>query len=236
VFAPVAARVSHGWWAYLGPYALFLILVEVSHRAPAGWAPALLVARVVLPGAWLLAFARAGALPELRGYRPGPAGLLQDVLAGVAIAALWMGPYLLFPALPRPAPGEGFDWQLFGAGREALVLGVRLLGFAVVTPFLEELFVRSFLLRLVDVYDAGMDFRRVPIGRFAWRSFLVTVAWFTFTHVPWEWVVAPVGGALFNLWLYRRRHIGATIVAHAVANAAIWLAVVLGPEAWRIFL
>jgi CAAX prenyl protease-like protein len=232
----MAARDSHGWWAYLGPYALFLALVEVAGRAPAAWAPWLLVARVVLPGAWLLAFARGGALPELRGYRPGAAGLLQDVLVGVAIAALWMGPFLLFPALERPAPGEGFDWQLFGEGREALALGVRLVGFAGVTPFMEELFVRSFLLRLVDVYDGDMNFRRVPIGRFRWRSFLVTLVWFTFTHVPWEWVVAPVAGALFNLWLYRRRHIGATIVAHAVANASIWLAVVLGPESWRMFL
>jgi hypothetical protein len=232
----MAARVSHGWWAYLGPYALFLLLVEISNRAPAAWAPWLLVARVALPGAWLFAYARAGALPELRGYRPGAAGLLQDVAVGLAIAALWMGPFLLSPALSRPAPAEGFDWQLFGEGREALALGVRLLGFAAVTPFLEELFVRSFLLRLADVYDGDMNFRAVPIGRFTWRSFLVTVVWFTFTHVPWEWVVAPLAGVIFNLWLYRRRHIGATIVAHAVANASIWFAVVAGPESWRMFL
>ena len=191
---------------------------------------------MALPGAWLLAFAARGALPELRGYRPRAAELAQDVLCGLVIAALWMGPFLLFPSLARPAPSEGFDATLFGAGRESLALAVRLVGFAGVTPFMEELFVRSFLMRLVDVIDGDMNFRKLPIGRFTWRSFVVTVLWFTFTHVPWEWGVAALAGVLFNLWLYRRRQMGALIVAHATANAAIWLAVVLGPESVRMFL
>jgi CAAX prenyl protease-like protein len=227
---------THGWWPYLAPYAVFLLLVEVAGRAPEAWAPWLLVLRVALPGAWLLAYAWQGALPELRGYRPGASGLAQDVLCGVAIAALWMAPFLIFPSLQRPEAGEGFDTGIFGPGREAWALGVRLLGFALVTPFMEELFVRSFLIRLVDVIDGDMDFRKIPIARFTWRSFLVTVVWFTFTHVPWEWGVAAVAGVIFNLWLYRRRHICSVIVAHAAANAAIWLAVVLGPDSLAIFL
>jgi CAAX prenyl protease-like protein len=181
-------------------------------------------------------FLARGDLSELRGYRPGGRGLAQDVLVGLAIAALWVGPFLLIPSLPRPGPEEGFDTLAFGAGREALAFGLRLIGFACVTPVMEELFVRSFLIRLVDVVDGDMNFRKVPIGRYSLRSFLVTVVWFTFTHVSWEWVVAPVAGAIFNLWLYRRRHLGATIVAHAVANASIWLLVVLGPDRFRIFL
>jgi hypothetical protein len=232
----MAERRSHGWWPYLGPYGLFLVLVELENRAPESLAPWAFLARVILPGGWLLAFALQGALPELRGYRPRAPQFLQDVLCGLVIAALWMGPFLLFPGLERPAPSEGFDAALFGPGREALGLAVRLVGFVGVTPFMEELFVRSFLIRLVDVVDGDMNFRKLPIGRFAWRSFLVTVAWFTFTHVPWEWGVATVAGVIFNLWLYRRRHLGAVIVAHAVANGAIWLAVVLGGESLRMFL
>lgn len=227
---------AHGWWPYLAPYGVFLLLVEIAGRAPDSWAPWLLVLRVLIPGLWLLSYARQGALPELAGYRPGWLGFSQDILCGVAIAALWMAPFLLFPSLPHPEPGEGFDAGMFGAGREALALGVRLLGFALVTPFMEELFVRSFLIRLVDVLDGDMNFRKIPIGRFTWRSFLVTVFWFTFTHVSWEWGVAALAGVIFNLWLYRRRHIGAVIVAHAAANASIWLAVVLGPDSLRFFL
>ena len=227
---------AHGWWPYLGPYGLFLILVEVQGRVPESLEPWVFVLRVLLPGLWILWFFRHGALRELRGYRPGAAGLAGDVLCGVAIAALWMGPFLLFSSLPRPAPSEGFDAGIFGPGRETLALGVRLFGFAVVTPFVEELFVRSFLIRLVDVVDGDMNFHKVPIARFTWRSFLVTVFWFTFTHVTWEWGVAAVAGVIFNLWLYHRRHLGSVIVAHAVANASLWFAVVLGPESIRMFL
>ena len=36
---------------------------------------------------------------------------------------------------------------------------------------------------------------------------------------------APTGIAL-NLWLYRRRHMGSVVLAHAVANAAIFAFVV----------
>jgi CAAX prenyl protease-like protein len=151
------------------------------------------------------------------------------VLFGLAIAALWVGPSLVSVAL-RPAAGEGFDpAEAFGADRTALALAVRLAGFAGVTPFVEELFVRSFLIRFVDAFDRGGDFRALPIGRFAWRSFVVTVLYFTFSHARWEWPVALASGVLFNLWLYRRRSLRALVLAHAVANAAIWGAVVFAP-------
>ena len=93
----MAARRDHGWWPYLGPYGLFLILVEIAGRTPdsiAGW---MLALKVVAPAALLVAFAARGAYPELRRYRPGAAGLLADVLMGLAIAALWMAPFVLLP-------------------------------------------------------------------------------------------------------------------------------------------
>jgi CAAX prenyl protease-like protein len=98
-----------------------------------------------------------------------------------------------------------------------------------VTPFIEELFVRSFLIRYLDVFDRGGHFREVPVGRFAWRSFLLTSLYFGFSHRPWEWPVAFPTGVLLNLWLYRRGQLGSVILAHAVANGAIWAVVVLGP-------
>jgi CAAX prenyl protease-like protein len=226
-------RRGHGWWAYLGPYGLFLILVEVGRRVPEAVAPWMLPVKVALPAALLLYFVLRGDLPELRGYRPGWRVSL-DIAFGVFIAALWMGPFLLFDFLPRGA--DAFDPNQLGESLRQETLALRLLGFALVTPFVEELFVRSFLIRLVDVVDKGGDFRDVPIARFSWRSFLVTSVWFTFTHVGWEWIVAAPTGVFFNLWLYQRRHIGAPIVAHAAANASIWLVVVLGPGDLWVFL
>ena len=108
----------------------------------------------------------------------------------IAGAALWVAPYLYFESM-RPADA-GFDPNQWGASFAALVLIVRGVGYGLVTPFMEELFVRSWLIRYVDVYDKPDDFRDVPIGRFRWPSFLVVVFYFTFSHVSWEWPVAVV--------------------------------------------
>jgi len=230
----MATAREHGWWPYLVPYAVFLLLVEVQARLPEGASPWLLPLKVAVPAALLLFFASRGAYPELRGFRPGT-GILLDIAVGMGLALLWVVPYLVFEDLPRGS--EPFDPQALGADARPFVLGLRLVGFAAVTPFVEELFVRSFLLRVVDVlWDARGDFRKVPIGQFRWPGFVGTSLWFTFSHAPWEWIVAAPTGVIFTLWLYRRRHIGATIVAHAATNAAIWLLVVLGPLDLWVFL
>ncbi len=231
----MASAQGHGWWPYLAPYGLFLVAADLGSRLPDAVQPAVWLFRILAPAALLVAFAWRGAYPELRGYRLGVA-TLGDVAVGLAVAGLWMGPFLLFPGLDRPPQDSGFDPATLGEGREGLALGLRLLGFAAITPFLEELFVRSFLLRYADVVDTGEDFRRQPIGRYRARSFLVTVVWFTFTHASWEWVVAAPTCVLLNLWLYRRGHLGAVVVAHAVANGSIGAIVLLGPPGLSIFL
>ena len=225
-----------GIWPYALPYLAFgavLALEDASGGASAGLA----IAQVALPLALLVFFARRGAFPELGGFRLRPASAAADVALGLAVAALWMGPFLAFDGLPRPGPEARFDPAVLGSPEATL--GLRLLGFALVTPFMEELFVRSFLLRFLDVFDGDADFRSVPIGRFAWRSFLGTVAWFTVTHQTWEWIVALPTGIVLNLWLYRRRRLGSVVLAHAVANAAIfaWVVARAGsdPDLW-IFL
>jgi CAAX prenyl protease-like protein len=225
---------EHGWWPYVVPYAAFLGLVELQARLPEAVSPWLLPLKVAVPAALLVWFARRGAFPELRGFRLD-VGALLDVAVGIGLAVLWVAPFLIFEGLPRGS--EAFDPGKLGPEGRPLVLGLRLLGFGVVTPFVEELFVRSFLLRVADVlWDGRGDFRRVPIGHFRWPSFLITTVWFTLSHAPWEWIVAAPTGVLFTMWLYRRRHIGATILAHAVTNATIWALVVLGPLDLWVFL
>ena len=219
---------------YVVPYAVFLGLVELERWLPEAQARFVLPAKVALPALLLAGFAARGAYPELRGFRPRAASAL-DVLVGLGLALLWVGPYLVFPGLPRG--DDPFDPDVFGPGARTAVVATRLLGFALVTPFVEELFVRSFLLRLVDALRAGHgDFRALAVGRFAWASFGATTLWFTLSHVSWEWPVAAPVGALFTLWLYARRQIGATILAHAVANAAIGAWVVAGGGTRWVFL
>jgi uncharacterized protein len=214
------------WLPYFGPMLGFAAVLALGDYAPAGSELALLIARAAAPAGIFLFFYTKGRYPELKGCRLGGASVL-DVAVGLGVAALWVGPYLLLPGL-RPGGEEAFDPGQ-GSMRSAM-LALRFLGFVAVTPIVEELLVRSFLMRAVDVYDTDRDFRDVPIGTFAWRSFLVTVAWFTFTHAQWEWPVAFLTGVTYNLWLYRRKDIGALILTHAVTNAALFAIVVWGGE------
>ena len=219
-----------GALAYVAPYAAFLALAEAGARWP-DLEVALFPLRVIAPAALLGWFWSKGAYAELRGYPLGR-GTAADVAAGLAVAALWLGPYLLWPALPR---GEPFDPALYGDARRPLAFGLRLLGFALVTPLVEELFVRSFLVRFAERFERG-DFRDEPIARFALRGFVVSVLWFGFSHAAWEWWVAFPAGLAFNAWLYTRGSLMPCVVAHAAANAAIWAVVVGFPGSLDAFL
>lgn len=212
-------RRGHGWWPYWVPFFGFLALVSIGAGLPDALQPLWLLVKVALPGGLCLWFAARGAYPELRGFRATPGGVALDVCVGLAGAALWVAPYLLFDRL-RP-DAEGFDPALFGAGREELALAVRGVGYAVVTPLVEELFMRSWLLRYLEVFDRGRDFREVPIAHFSWRSFLLVLAFFLASHAPWEWWVMSVWALGSMLWFYHRKHIVPLIVVHAVTNAAI---------------
>lgn len=227
-------QASFGMWPYVLPYLAFGVILSLQGG---GADVGLAVAQVAVPAGLLIFFAFQGEFAELGGFRPRPLEALGDVAVGLAVAALWLGPYLIFEGLPRPGPEARFEADALGGALPTLVL--RFIGFALVTPFMEELFVRSFLIRFLDVFDRDADFRSVPIGRFAWRSFIGTVLWFTVTHQTWEWIVALPTGIVLNLWLYRRRHLGSVVLAHAVANAAIFCVVVTSaganPDLW-IFL
>ncbi len=220
------------WLPHVAPYALFLVLVELERRWPAAGGP-LLLAKVLLPAACLAAYAARGHFPELRGPMLRVGGLLADVGVGLAVAILWMAPYVL-GVLPAPLGDPGFDRSVFGAERTHFALAVRLVGFAAVTPFVEELFVRSFLIRFAELLhlrggrleiDRSGNFRALPMARYGARSFWFTMVWFTLSHASWEWPVAFATCAIYNAWLYRRGHLGAVIRAHAVTNAAIFAAV-----------
>jgi CAAX protease family protein len=210
---------GYGWAPYWFPMLAFLLLVEIGRRAPESAEPVFLVLRAALPGVLVAAYAWRGAYPELRRFPPGVAGLLGDVGVGLLGAAVWVAPFLLWPGL-RP-DAAGFDPLQLGADSAWLAIALRLAGYAVVTPFVEELFVRSWMLRFVDVFDARRDFRDVPIARFRWRSFLVVTAYFVFSHRTWEWGVMLAWTLLTMGWFYRRRQLAPLVLVHAVTNGAI---------------
>jgi len=227
------AKKEHGWWPYWLPMTSFLLLAEVGEELPEAAEPALLVAKALVPGAFFLYFLRGGRFPELRGWRFSVGTTSLDVLVGLLGAVLWVGPFLLFPTL-RPDSG-GFDPEQLGAGAVGLTIALRFAGYALVTPFVEELFVRSWLLRFFEVIvRPGAfrgDFRNVPIAHFSRASCLVASVYFIFSHVRFEWGVMAVWTLLTMAWFYHRRHIVPLILVHAVTNGSILLFVWLS-EGW----
>ena len=218
-------REGHGWWPYLGPYLGFGLIAAVGDRLPDAAAPIMLIVKPGVTAALIGYFWWRGAYPELRGFRWGSPWVLADLAVGVALALLWMGPYLVFPAI-RPADvSGGFDPNMLGASLAPAVVALRMVGYAGVTPIFEELFMRSFVMRFAEVWDGKGDFRNIPIAHYTRNSFLAVVVIFTLAHLPWEyWVMVP-WAILSTLWFYWRGHLIAVIVLHAATNGAILLIV-----------
>jgi CAAX prenyl protease-like protein len=200
----------------------FLLLVEIGRRVPPSLEVALFALKVAVPLVLLVAYALRGSYPELRGYRPGLAGFSGDLAVGVAGGFLWMAPYVLVEAW-RPDAGAAFDPELLGPGLTWLALSVRGVGYAGVTPFVEELFARSWLHRYVQSMEKNTDFRDLAVGTPSRAAFLAVVIYWVISHVSWEAPVAIAWASLTTLWLYHRRHLAAVVVVHAASNLTILL-------------
>ena len=219
-----------GWAPYWAPYISFLLLVELSKRVPATFAAVFFVLRVIGPLGLFAYFLMRNAYPELRAARWGM-GAIADVAVGLVGAALWIAPFLLFDSL-RPSD-PGFDPGQLGRGGEWFAQTLRAIGYVAVTPFVEELFVRSWLLRFADVVETRKSFLSVPIGRFSWRSFVIVTVWFVVSHqFWWEYPVMFAWTLLTMAWFYYRKHLAPLVLVHAVTNGAIF-AFVLGFD--RVF-
>jgi len=233
---------GHGWWPYLLPYVGFLLAVEVAGRVtdwevrgalPLGIGIIMLAFKPAVPVALIAWFWRRGAYPELRGSLRGlggATGVASDVGVGLLLAGVWALPYVFWPGI-RPEDTSGFDADQWGESMRGVALGLRMAGYALVTPLFEELFIRSFVMRYADVYGTRSDFRDQPIARYTLRSFIVTIVVFTIGHVPWEWWVAVPWVALTNVWFYRRRNLVSIMIVHGVTNAALLLLAIFG-DGW----
>lgn len=218
-------RQTPDWLPYFAPMIAFALVLAAGDYLPESSAFGLAAMQVLAPLLLFAYFQRRGCYPELGRFQLG-AGNLADVAVGLAVAGVWMAPYVLWEGLRPEDASVAFNPESAGANMKMSMLALRLAGFAFVTPFVEELLVRSYLMREAEVYNTDESFRSIPVGVFAWRGFLFTLVWFTFTHAPWEWPVAAATGVIYNLWLYKRRHIGSLILTHAVTNAALFAAVV----------
>jgi CAAX prenyl protease-like protein len=96
----------------------------------------------------------------------------------------------------------------------------------VIVPVMEELFWRSFLIR----YLTNQDFTAIPIGRFSMTAFWLVAGASGLAHP--EWLVAVVASAAYSWLLKHTGSLFATVVAHAVTNAALGVYVLLSRD-WQ---
>jgi CAAX prenyl protease-like protein len=227
-------REGHGWWPYVLPYIAFLLMSEIGARMPDAMDPVVLILKPGITLSLIVWFWKQGAYPECRGEGTeiGLLGGLQDILVGLALTAVWVAPFLLFPSL-RPEPGGEFDPAMAGEALVGVILGARLFGYALVTPIFEELFIRSFVMRTADVWNTEFDFRDQPIARYTQRSMIVTVVVFTLGHVPWEWWVCVPWIVLSNLWFFHRKRLRAIMLVHAVTNGALLALAIWGGDLFQ---
>ncbi len=217
--------------ARVGPYIVFLLLTFFQGSCGALGRYWLYLAKTMV-GAWMLWGVRP-MVPEMRWNLSWPAAVV-----GVGMFALWVGldDLLVGLGLPNSYPklnASAAAWNplvQFGEGAPAawFFIVVRLAGSALIVPPLEEVFFRSFLYR----YAARADFLSVPLGRFAWRPFLIASVIFGMEHR--EWLAGVLCGLAYQGLVCWQKRLGDAITAHAITNflLGVW---VVWKGAWQFW-
>jgi CAAX prenyl protease-like protein len=216
------------------PFAAFIALLAASPLLEAHVDPRwLAVGRGLVAAALLLFFWRT--YDELRS-KPGPGtgqvpvpdlGQVAAAMGlGVAVAIAWIG--LDFGWTHIGDPGPGFVPLRADGSLDPLLVLLRLFGFVLVVPVMEELFWRSFLMRRVDRADfLALDPRATSLLALA-----VTSIAFALEHR--EWVAGLLAGLVYGMLYRRTGNLRACIASHASTNLTIagWI---LATGAWTLW-
>src|SRR5262249_6738911 len=153
---------------------------------PANWYPI----RVLVMLACLAYFSKSLPRPSLSGA-PAAIGI------GAAVGLLWL---LLMPAEMR-AGGDAASLAPAGlsGGLVTLWWAVRLLGYALLVPMIEEMAFRGYLIRRL----IQPEFEAVSFKTFSWFALMASSVLFGLMHAQ-LWLPGILAGLLFGLALYRR--------------------------------
>jgi CAAX prenyl protease-like protein len=200
---------------WIGPFAVFMLLLAVAPSLPFGQPWESLV-RVGVLG--LVIVVLSGSLLTTFRVRHAAA----SIALGLAVCALWVAPDLL-------VPGWRSHWlfqnSVTGTIKTSiapaelanpLVLVLRIARAAILVPILEELFWRGWLPRWI----VNNDWQQVPLGRYTTLAFVATAVLFASEHGPF-WEVGLLCGLIYNWWMWRTKSLGDLMLVHAVTNAAL---------------
>jgi exosortase E/protease (VPEID-CTERM system) len=137
----------------------------------------------------------------------------RAVAIGCGTFAIWIA---LVPAGPAESEGWPVALQSVPVHWAAAWLLLRVVGYTITVPIVEELAFRGYLTRRL----IRPDFQHLPIGLFTWFSFAVSSVLFGALHGGF-WLAGTIAGMGFALALYQRRAIGDAVLAHATTNGLI---------------
>ena len=164
------------------------------------------------------------ALLAVRKDLPRPALSLSPVpvILGAAVCAIW----LAWPHGDGGALRSEID-RLSPAARAAWI-SARLAGACLVVPVVEELAFRGFLLPWL----VRADFEAAPPRAWTWPAVVFSSVAFGAVHQ--HFVLGALAGGAFAVARLRRGRLGDAILAHALANAGLAAAALLGGR-WDLF-
>ncbi|TMG75438.1 MAG: CAAX prenyl protease-related protein [Betaproteobacteria bacterium] len=211
------------------PFAIFIASVALSSLIPEFDPPARDLR-------WLSIFRDAVIVCALAYFWPSYGELrapgdtkwhhwLLALVSGLAVFVVWIHFDHGWAVIGQT---RGFDPTDPAGGIEPPLAALRLLGFALVVPVMEELFWRSFLLRWLD----SRDFIAADPRRASPRALALSTALFASEHSLW--FAGLIAGLTYN-WIYvRTRNLWIPIASHAMTNGAlgIWI---LATRNWALW-
>ena len=210
-----------GTFERCAPFGVFVAFLIVGSFLQHPWLPIVRSALVALLLLWF--WRRYHELHDARAVRPSSWGLAAA--CGLAVFVAWI--FLDHDAL-RFGRGQGYQPLHFDGSVDWTLALLRLAGFALVVPVMEELFWRSFLLRWIE----RQDFLAVSPAAVGARAILISSALFALEHN--QWAAGAIAGAAYGLLYIRTGNLWVPVAAHAVTNAALG-AWVLATRSWEFW-
>jgi len=212
-----------GYWKYLLPFAAYMFAGSIVSLALPGLEELHIyisyTVRTIIVG--LLLWKARHRFTELANKQ-----LLFDPTAlvlGVLIFLVWIGLEGRYPLFATS--DVHFNPTDFEGVLTVILILMRFIGSVLIAPIIEELVMRSFLIR----YIISPKWENVPIGKYTFESFAVVTLVFGFSH--YRWLPGVITATLLNLLLYKRKNIVPCISAHAIANLLL-LAYVVATGSW----
>jgi CAAX prenyl protease-like protein len=202
------------------PFAAFIALLAASPLlegfADARW---LAIARYAVAGTLLAWFWRS--YTELDRV---PGAWIPSLLVGVVVGVLWVG--LDFGWTHLGDAGAGYVPLRADGSLDPVLLSLRLIGFVLVVPAMEELFWRSFLMRRID----RRNFLALDPRATSTVALVLASAVFALEHR--EWLAGLIAGLAYGIIYRRTGNLRLCIASHASTNLTIagW---VLATGEWR---